>query len=164
MDFKQFLDQGIPRTEWNMRDRRIDHIIDIVPTRQPLSPEIRQLYSQPFDPPIHELILYFPKYYVDVAHNSIVERLVFDSDRGFSPFDIFGAIWTYYADPVTIYQIQGAANAFSERAADLLEQIQRGTRELDTIDRLSLLSEEPQELIALIEEGDGYFVEINDLY
>jgi hypothetical protein len=80
---------------FNLHDNHIANMtISTIPmTSSPMG----EAYALPMEPPVHDFVLYLPSTPNDEYPP---DRLVYHSDRGFTPYDILGAIYTYYQMPI----------------------------------------------------------------
>jgi hypothetical protein len=92
------LDQFVPlsnRINWDSLENDPDEI-EIDGSHLQNTP-YRQAFASLFNPPVHDFILYLPSTRWDEYPP---DRMVYHSDQGFRPIDIFGAIYTYYQMPL----------------------------------------------------------------
>ena len=82
--------------------------------------DLKVLYNTPINPPLKELILYFPKTRYPEEHFP-PKREIYRSERGFTPFEILGAIYTFYNKPISREVLELYADEDVEYAEEALQ-------------------------------------------
>lgn len=106
-----------------------------------------------FNPPIHDIILYLPSTRYDEYPP---DRMVYHSDRGFTPLDILGAIYTYYQIPVPRNVLE---QMVQDGVANAQEALNTATSRRSTEGRISIMGDLTR-FESLTRMGDGYHVDL----
>jgi hypothetical protein len=138
---------------FNLRDNRLANMtISTIPmTSSPMADD----YALPMEPPVHDFVLYLPSTPNDEYP---LDRLVYHSDRGFTPYDILGAIYTYYQMPIPQPVLERMAEDEIAAAIDILSNFIVGrpqTKRIDLMgDRVQFAGLMPDE------SGEGYTIDL----
>jgi hypothetical protein len=113
--------------------------------------QYRDAFVFPFNPPVHDIILYLPSTPIDEYPP---DRMVYHSDPGFTPLDIFGAIHTYYMMDLPNNVLEQMVQDDVANATEVL-QLARNRRQLEG--RISIMGDLTK-FQGLTRQGDGYVV------
>jgi hypothetical protein len=125
-------------------------VIDDIPLPES---QYRDAFVSPFNPPVHDIILYLPSTRYEEYPP---DRMVYHSDPGFTPLDIFGAIHTYYMMdlPNTVLE-----RMIQDSVANAAEALRIAQSRRQTEGRISIMGDLTN-FDGLTQVRDGYHVDL----
>lgn len=120
------------KLDWNVTDFNVNNIDLFDPesiTFNVTEYSFKQFLNRPFEPPLYEIILYFPLDTKDPhtgSRQSYLVRRVYRSETGFNAYDILGAINTFYNKPIDKNLVYNMAKQGYIQSIDLRNRDQQG--------------------------------------
>lgn len=162
MDLSEML-HSFNQLDWNVTNFVIDQIYYINSNDSVTIPNYnwKYLFNKRIKPLIYKLILYLPLDTKNVpSTEQYLERLEYKSEYGFTPFDILGAINTFYLQPINRDLIYKLADEGYLTSLELKNLDQNGKWSNRSLSNSYLLSWVGQIFKGLEPYKDGYKINI----